>query len=90
MSGLKQRGQVEQAFVDFEVENRGIWNSFIARPRMVVMPDSWVSWAIPDGFQIPVEVLGAALVSVAIGGEAEQTLDNAALVRVGRAAVVGN
>lgn len=51
------------------------------------MPGSWVSWAVPGGFQIPVEVLGAALVSVAVGGEAEQTLDNAALTRVGRAAM---
>ena len=89
MSGLKQRGQVEQDFVDFEAQNQVVWKSFIARPRMVVMPGSWVSWAIPGGFQIPVEVLGAALVSVAMGGVAEQTLDNAALARIGRAAVVG-
>lgn len=56
---------------------------------MVIMPGSWVSWAIPGGFQIPVDVLGAALVSVAVGGEAEQTLDNVALTRVGRAAMTG-
>ena len=87
MSGLKQRGQVEQDFVDFEAQNPEIWKSFIARPRMVIMPGSWVSWAIPGGFQVPVEVLGAALVSVAVGGEAEQTLDNAALTRVGQAAM---
>jgi len=87
LSGLKQRGQVEQDFVDFEAQNQKIWKSFIARPRMVIMPGSWVSWAIPGGFQIPVEVLGAALVSVAVGGEAEQTLDNAALTRVGRATI---
>lgn len=56
---------------------------------MVIMPGSWVRWAIPGGFQIPVEVLGAALVSVAVGEEAEQTLDNAALTRAGRAAIAG-
>ena len=89
LSGLKQRGQVEQDFVDFEVQNQKVWKSFIARPRMVIMPGSWVSWAIPGGFQIPVDVLGAALVSVAVGGEAEQTLDNVALTRVGRAAMTG-
>lgn len=87
MSGLKQRGQVEQDFVDFEAQNPKIWKSFVARPRMVIMPGSWVSWAIPGGFQIPVEVLGAALVSVAVGAEAEQTLDNAALTSVGREAM---
>lgn len=87
LSGLKQRGQVEQDFVDFEAQKQKVWRSFIARPRMVIMPGSWVSWAIPGGFQIPVEVLGAALVSVAVGGEAEQTLDNAALTRVGRDAM---
>jgi len=86
MSGLKQRGQVEQEFVDFEAQNRKTWKSFIARPRMVVLPGSWASWMVPAGFQIPVEVLGAALVSVAVSGEAEQTLDNAALMRVGRQA----
>jgi hypothetical protein len=89
LSGLKQRGQVEQDFIDFEAQNPKTWKSFIARPRMVIMPGSWVSWAIPGGFQIPVEVLGAAVVSVAVGGEAEQTLDNAALARVGRAVVAG-
>ena len=89
MSGLKQRGQVEQDFVDFEAQNPEIWKSFIARPRMVIMPGSWVSWAVPGGFQIPVEVLGAALVSVAVGAESEQTLDNAALTSVGREAVGG-
>lgn len=87
LSGLKQRGQVEQDFVDFEAQNQKVWKSFIARPRMVIMPGSWVSWAIPGGFQIPVEVLGAALVSVAVGEEAEQTLVNAALSRIGRAAM---
>jgi len=84
MSGLKQRGQVEQDFVDFETQNQKTWKSFIARPRMVIMPGSWVSWVIPAWFQIPVEVLGAALVSVAVSGEAEQTLDNAALTIIGR------
>lgn len=88
-SGLKQRGQVEQDFVDFEAQNQNIWKSFIARPRMVIMPGSWVSWAIPGGFQIPVEVLGAALVSVAVSRETEQTLDNAALTSAGRAAMAG-
>jgi hypothetical protein len=87
MSGLKQRGQVEQDFVDFEAQNHNIWKSFIARPRMVIMPGSWASWVIPGGFQIPVEVLGAALVRVAVTGEAEQTLDNAALTSLGREAV---
>jgi hypothetical protein len=87
MSGLKQRGQVEQDFVDFEAQNQKIWKSFVARPRMVIMPGSWASWVIPGGFQIPVEVLGAALVRVAVTGEAEQTLDNAALTSVGREAV---
>lgn len=48
-----------------------------------------MSWAVPGGFQIPVEVLGAALVSVAVGAESEQTLDNAALTSVGREAVGG-
>ncbi|GAB7327514.1 hypothetical protein MBLNU13_g11381t1 [Cladosporium sp. NU13] len=87
LSGLKRRGQVEQDFVDFEAQNQNIWKSFIARPRMVIMPGSWVSWAIPGGFQIPVEVLGAALVSIAVRGEAEQTLDNAALTSIGRDAM---
>jgi hypothetical protein len=87
LSGLKQRGQVEQDFVDFEAQNPRIWKSFIARPSMVIMPGSWVSWVIPGWFQIPVEVLSAALVSVAVSGEAEQTLDNAALTSVGRAAM---
>lgn len=87
LSVLKQRGQVEQDFVDFEAQDPKVWKSFIARPRMVIMPGSWVSWAIPGGFQIPVEVLGSALVSVAVGGEAEQTLDNAALTSIGRAAM---
>ena len=54
---------------------------------MVIMPGRWVSWAISDEFQIPVEVLGAALVSVAVSGKAEQTLDNAALMSFGRAAM---
>lgn len=54
---------------------------------MVIMPGSWVSWAIPGGFQIPVEVLGAALVSIAVSGEAEQTLGNAALTSIGRDAM---
>lgn len=88
LSGLKQRGQVEQDFVDFEAQNQKAWKSFIARPRMVIMPGSWVSWAIPSGFQIPVEVLGAALVSVAVGEEADQTLVNSALSRIGRAAMM--
>lgn len=89
LSGLKQRGQVEQDFVDFEAQNPKVWKSFIARPRMVIMPGSWVSWAIPGGFQIPVEVLGAALVSVVVHGDAEQTLDNVALTSIGRAAMAG-
>lgn len=88
MSGLKQRGQVELDFVDFEAQNQKTWKSFITRPRMVIMPGSWISWVIPTGFQIPVEVLAAALVSVAVTGEAEQTLDNAALTVIGKEAMV--
>lgn len=89
LSGLKQRGQVEQAFVDFEAQNPGVWKSFVARPWMVIMPGSWVGWALPGGFQIAVEVLAAALVGVAVSGEGEQTLDNAALTGAGRAALAG-
>jgi hypothetical protein len=87
LSILKQRGQLEQDFVDFEVQNDGIWKSFVARPRAVVLPGSWVGWAIPESFQILTEVLGAALVGVAVMGEGEQTLDNAALVKIGKAAM---
>lgn len=89
MSGFKKRGQVELDFVDFEAQNQETWKSFITRPRMVIMPGSWISWVIPAGFQIPVEVLAAALVSVAVTGEAEQTLDNAALTAIGKEAMTG-
>jgi hypothetical protein len=87
LSGLKKRGQVEQDFVDFEAQNQKTWKSFVARPSMVIMPGSWVSWAIPGGFQIPVGVLAAALVGVAVTGEAEQTLNNVLLVGIGRKAM---
>jgi hypothetical protein len=87
LSGLKKRGQVEQDFVDFEAQNQETWKSFIARPWMVIMPGSWVGWVIPGGFQIPVEVLAAALVSVVVTAEAEQTMDNALLTGVGRRAM---
>lgn len=50
---------------------------------MVVMPGSWVSWAIPAAYQIPVEVLGAALVQLGVSAGAEQTLDNTSLKKMG-------
>lgn len=86
MAGFKQRGQVEQDFVDFEAQNEKLWKSFIARPWMVIMPGSWMGWVIPGAYQIPVEVLSDALVHVASGGTVEQTLDNAALTRIGQKA----
>jgi hypothetical protein len=88
LSALKKRGQVEQDFVDFEAQNQNIWKSFVARPWMVIMPGSWVGWVLPGGFQIPVEVLAAALVSVVVTAEAEQTMDNALLTKIGRKAMV--
>jgi hypothetical protein len=88
LSALKKRGQVEQDFVDFEAQNQKIWKSFVARPWMVIMPGSWVGWVLPGGFQIPVEVLAAALVSVVVTAEAEQTMDNALLTKIGRKAMV--
>ncbi|KAM0716733.1 hypothetical protein Q7P37_008178 [Cladosporium fusiforme] len=84
---LKLRGQVEQDFVDFEAQNEKTWKSFIARPWMVVMPGSWMASITPAAYKIPVEVLGAALVEVAVSGCKEQTLDNAALLRVGLGAM---
>lgn len=87
MAGFKQRGQVEQDFVDFEAQNEKTWKSFIARPWMVIMPGSWAGWVIPAAYQIPVEVLAAALVSVAVKGNAEQTLDNLVLAKIGKVAL---
>lgn len=84
MAAFKQRGQVEQDFVDFEDQNHGSWKSFIARSWFVTMPGSWMGWLVPNAYQIPVEVLGKALVEVAVNGCDEQTLDNAALRRIGQ------
>lgn len=87
MAAFRQRGQVEQDFVDFEAQNEESWKCFIARPWMVTMPGSWMGWAIPAAYQIPVEVLAAALVDVAVKGNTEQTLDNTALNEAGKKAV---
>ena len=87
LSALKKRGQVEQDFVDFAAQNQSSWKCFIARPLMVIMPGSWMGWMIPSGYQIPVEELGAALVSVAVSGDADQTLANADLRRIGQEAM---
>lgn len=43
-------------------------------------------WVIPTAYQIPVGVLSAALVKVAVNGNPEQTLDNMALLRTGQEA----
>jgi len=90
MAAFKQRGQVEQDFVDFEAQNEKSWKCFIARPWMVTMPGSWMGWVLPDAYQIPVEVLASALVHIAVKGAAEQTLSNAALTEVGREAIVAS
>lgn len=87
MGALKLRGKVEQDFVDFEAQNEKTWKSFVARPWMVVMPGSWVASVVPAAYKIPVEVLGAALVRVAVGGCEQQTLDNVALTRIGEGAM---
>ena len=84
MSALKKRGQVEQDFVDFAAQNRTNWKCFIARPLMVIMPGSWMGWVIPNWYQIPVAVLAAALVHIAVSGEADQTLQNVDLRRIGQ------
>lgn len=84
MSALKKRGQVEQDFVDFAAQNQTNWKCFIARPLMVIMPGSWMGWVIPNGYQIPVAVLAAALVHIAVSGEADQTLQNVDLRRIGQ------
>lgn len=87
MAAFRQRGQVEQEFVDFEAQNEKSWKCFIARPWMVTMPGSWAGWVIPAAYQIPVGVLAAALIDVALKGSVEQTLDNTALMRIGQKAV---
>ncbi|KAL1588664.1 hypothetical protein WHR41_02634 [Cladosporium halotolerans] len=83
LSALKERGKVELEFIDFEAKQGATWKVFVARPWMVVMPGSWVGWAIPAAYQIPVEVLGAALVQLGVSGGAEQTLDNTSLKKMG-------
>lgn len=90
MATFRQRGQVEQDFVDFEAQSEKSWKCFIARPWMVTMPNSWMGWALPAAYQIPVEVLASALVHIAVKGTAEQTLSNAALMKAGREAVVAS
>lgn len=43
-----------------------------------------MGWVIPNGYQVPVGVLAAALVHVAVSGEADQTLQNVDLRRIGQ------
>lgn len=74
---------MELEFIEFEAKHGATWKVFVARPWMVVMPGSWVSWAIPAAYQIPVEVLGAALVQLGVSAGAEQTLDNTSLKKMG-------
>lgn len=85
LSMLQERGKMELEFLEFAAKNQGRWQSFVARPAMVLKPGA-SSW-LPAMAKIPVEVLGAAMVDAIANGWEEQTKGNGALKARGEAAV---
>lgn len=87
LSALKQRGLIETDFLEFEDNHKGVWESFVARPAMVVVEGGWAGWVLPARFAIGVGRLGRALVRVAVegvGGGGGKTIGNGGLRELGR------
>lgn len=68
---------MELEFADFAAKNERRWQSFVARPAMVLRPGA-SSW-LPGGMRIETEVLGAALVDAVVSGWEVGTMGNGAL-----------
>lgn len=85
LSVLQKRGQMENEFVDFAAKHEDLWQSFVARPAMVLKPGA-SSW-LPAMMKIPVEVLGAAMVEAVVSGWEERIKGNGALKAKGEEAL---
>lgn len=87
LSALKQRGLIETDFLEFEDNHKGVWESVVARPAMVVVEGGWAGWVLPAGFAIGVGRLGRGLVRVAVegvSGGGGKTIGNGGLRELGR------
>ena len=74
---LQKRGKMELEFTEYAAEHADSWQSFVARPAMVLKPG--VSSWLPAGMKIRVEVLGAAMVDAVVNGWEVQTKGNGSL-----------
>ena len=68
---------MELDFEEFATQSQGRWQSFVARPAMVLKPGA-TSW-LPAMMKVPVEILGAALVDAVVNGWEETAKGNTAL-----------
>lgn len=79
------QGEIENKLANFQADHNSNWSSVSARPWAVTKGDSVMKFLMPSMY-IPVDELSAAMVSVALTGIKQVSMENVELKATGKAA----